>query len=35
LSRRYGVILEATYHFIKADFNPRIFTLGAGLRIGF
>ena len=35
LSRRYGVILDATYHFTKADFDPRYFTLGAGLRIGF
>lgn len=35
LSRRYGVILDATYHFTKSDFDPRYFTLGAGLRIGF
>jgi hypothetical protein len=35
LSPRYGVILDATYHFVRTDFNPRYFTLGAGLRIGF
>lgn len=35
INRRYGVIMDATYHFTKADFNPRFFTLGAGLRMGF
>ncbi len=35
LSRRYGVIVDASFHFTKADFNPRYLTLGAGLRIAF
>lgn len=35
LSRRYGVIVGATYHFVNSDFRPRYLTAGAGLRIGF
>lgn len=35
LSRRYGVILDGTYHFTKHDFDPRYLTIGAGLRLGF
>ena len=35
LSRRYGVILDATYHMTKLDFAPRYLTVGAGFRIAF
>jgi hypothetical protein len=35
LSRRYGVIGEATYHWVRDEFNPRYLTLSGGLRIGF
>lgn len=35
LSRRYGVIVDASYHYTKHDFSPRYLTIGAGLRIGF
>ncbi len=35
LSRRYGLIVGATYHFTNADFRPRYFTLSGGLRLAF
>lgn len=35
LSRRYGIVVEATYHWSRADFRPRYLTLGGGLRIAF
>lgn len=35
LSRRYGVVVEATYHWVRTDFSPRFLTVGAGLRVGF
>lgn len=35
LSRRYGVIAAATYHFVNSDFRPRYLTAAAGLRIAF
>jgi hypothetical protein len=35
LSRRYGVVLEGTYHWTRGDFRPRYVTLGGGLRISF
>ncbi|HEX8412004.1 MAG TPA: hypothetical protein VF883_24355 [Thermoanaerobaculia bacterium] len=35
ISRRYGVVLEAAYHWTKADFNQRFMTVGAGLRVSF
>lgn len=35
LSRRYGILVEAAYHWTQADFGPRYLTLGAGLRIAF
>ena len=35
LSRRYGVVLEASYHWTQADFHPRYLTVGGGLRIAF
>jgi hypothetical protein len=35
ISRRYGVITAATYHFTTADFRPRYLTISGGLRVGF
>ena len=35
LSRRYGIMVESTYHWTRAPFRPRYLTLGAGLRISF
>jgi hypothetical protein len=35
LSRRYGVILDATYHWTHMDVRQRFLTVGAGLRIAF
>lgn len=35
ISRRYGVITEATYHWSRGPFTPRYFTLTGGLRIAF
>ncbi|HEX9160397.1 MAG TPA: hypothetical protein VF980_01720 [Thermoanaerobaculia bacterium] len=35
LTRRYGVIVAATYHLTNADFRPRYLTLTAGLRLAF
>jgi hypothetical protein len=35
LSKRYGVILEGTYHWSRAEFRPRYLTVGAGFRIAF
>ena len=35
LSRRYGIVTEATYHWVRDEFNPRYLTLTGGLRIAF
>ncbi len=35
LSRRYGIIAAATYHFTNAAYRPRYLTIGAGLRFSF
>jgi hypothetical protein len=35
LSRRYGVVIEGTYHWNRADFQPRYLTLAGGLRVSF
>jgi hypothetical protein len=35
LSRRYGVLMEGTYHFSRGPFSPRYFTLTGGLRLAF
>jgi hypothetical protein len=35
VSRRYGLVLEAAYHWTQADFSPRYLTVGAGLRIAY
>jgi hypothetical protein len=35
ISRRYGVVVEGTYHWVRTDFSPRYLTVGAGLRIAF
>jgi hypothetical protein len=33
MTRRYGLMLESTYHWTRGDFRARYLTLGAGLRI--
>jgi hypothetical protein len=35
ISRRYGVVVEATYHWVNYHFRPRYITLTGGLRIAF
>ena len=35
ISRRYGVVMEGTYHWIQGDFHPRFLTVGAGVRVAF
>lgn len=35
ITRRYGLMVEGTYHWTQADFHPRYITLGAGLRLAF
>lgn len=35
LSKRYGVVTEATYHWVNYHYRPRYITLAAGLRISF
>jgi hypothetical protein len=35
ITRRYGVVVEAAYHWNRTDFQPRYLTLGAGLRVSF
>ncbi len=35
LTRRYGVILDATHHWTRLPFRPRFLTVGAGLRVRF
>lgn len=35
ITRRYGVIVEGTYHWTRGSFSPRYVTLTGGLRIAF
>ncbi len=35
LSRRYGVVVEGTYHWVNYHYRPRYLTLTGGLRISF
>lgn len=35
ISRKYGVITEATYHWSRGPFSPRYFTVTGGFRFGF
>ncbi len=35
LSRRYGVVVEGTYHWVNYHYRPRYLTLTGGLRITF
>ncbi len=35
LSRRYGILVEGTYHWTQAEFRARYVTLTAGLRVSF
>jgi hypothetical protein len=35
MTRRYGLMLEATHHWTRAEFKPKYLTFGAGLRVSF
>jgi len=35
LNRRYGIVLEGTYHWTNSHFQSRFMTVGAGLRVSF
>jgi hypothetical protein len=35
ITRRYGVVLEAAYHWTRTDFHPRYLTVGGGFRVSF
>lgn len=35
ITRRYGVVLEGSYHWTHAEFSQRFLTLGGGFRISF
>jgi hypothetical protein len=35
ITKRYGVVLDGTYHWVRTDFQPRFLTLGAGVRVSF
>jgi hypothetical protein len=35
ITRRYGFVTAATFHFTNADFRPRYLTVSGGLRLGF
>ena len=31
ITRRYGIVLDGTYHWVRTDFQPRFLTVGAGV----
>ena len=35
ITRRYGVVLEGSYHWIRSELQPRYMTVGGGLRVSF
>lgn len=35
ITRRYGLIVEGTYHWVRTDFQPRYLTVGAGVRVSY
>ncbi|HEY0371452.1 MAG TPA: hypothetical protein VGD79_05600 [Thermoanaerobaculia bacterium] len=35
ITRRYGVVLEGSYHWTHAEFNPKFMTVSGGLRVSF
>jgi hypothetical protein len=35
ITKRYGVVVDGTYHWVRTDFQPRFMTVGAGLRVSF
>ena len=35
ITRRYGAVLEAAYHWTRGDFDPRFLTVSGGLRVSF
>lgn len=35
MTRRYGLLLEATYHWTQAEYRPKYVTVGGGVRFSF
>jgi hypothetical protein len=35
ITRRYGVVLEGSYHWTRAEFDPKFMTVGGGVRVSF
>ncbi len=35
ITKRYGVLLEASYHWTHEEFDPRFMTVGGGFRVSF
>jgi hypothetical protein len=35
ITRRYGAVVEAAYHWTRTDFDPRYLTVSGGLRVSF
>ena len=35
ITRRYGLVIEGSYHWTQAEFDPRYITLTGGLRVSF
>lgn len=35
ITRRYGAVVEAAYHWTRGEFQPRYLTVSAGLRVAF
>lgn len=35
ITRRYGVVVEGSYHWTRAEFSPRFLTVSGGLRVSF
>lgn len=35
ITRRYGAVLEAAYHWTRGEFEPRFLTVSAGMRVSF
>lgn len=35
ITRRYGAVVEAAYHWTRGEFQPRYLTISAGLRVSF
>ena len=35
ITRRYGLVLEGSYHWTRAELDPKFMTIGGGLRVSF